>query len=104
MGEMGKGLTVPSESIQTPGLFPHYVTAEFYNEIKNILSNLHTIPHNDKVKTGLDIFANVQMFYFFLNKRLKIEFRFILFPMIILEMFLQLDIYKILNIHYCSNV
>jgi hypothetical protein len=45
---------------------------------KKLLINLHTIPHNDKV------FRHFAM-------RLKIELRCILSPLIMLEMFLQLD-------------
>ena len=46
--------TVPSESIQTPSLFPHFVTLLplFLNGFNlKILSNLHTIAHNYDAKT-----------------------------------------------------
>ena len=47
---------VHSESIHTPSLFPHFVTLQPYSkmdEIKTIPHQYtHTIPHNDKAKTG----------------------------------------------------
>ena len=47
-------LAVPSESIHTPWLIPHYVVLqpEFkIDEIHFFFTHLHTIPHNDKLKT-----------------------------------------------------
>jgi hypothetical protein len=55
--------TVHSESIQTPWLFPHFITLQPYSEIDS------------------RIFA----------MRMEIELRCILFRLTILEMFLQLD-------------
>ena len=46
-------ITVHSESIQTPSLFPHFVTLQPYSKIDFFsLINLHTILQNDKVKKG----------------------------------------------------
>ena len=59
------GFTAHSESIQTPWLFPHFVTLQPYSKcIKYFFSliNRHTIPHNDKAKTGLYIKANVDCY------------------------------------------
>ena len=50
--------------------------------------NLHTIPHNDKAK---QVFRNVYKVFRTFAMRLKIVLRSILFPLIILDMFLQLD-------------
>jgi hypothetical protein len=47
--------TVHSERIQANWLFPHFVTLQPYSktyEITFSLSNLHTITHHDRVKTG----------------------------------------------------
>ena len=46
--------TEPSESIQTPWLFPNVVTLQPYSKMDYIvfpLIYLHTIPHNDEAKT-----------------------------------------------------
>ena len=47
--------TVHSENIQTPWLFSHFVTLQPYSKLIKYLFrliSLHTIPHNDKAKTG----------------------------------------------------
>jgi hypothetical protein len=49
---------VPSESIQTPLLIPHFVTLLPYSKMYYIVVSLNpqTIPHKDKAKTGfLDV-------------------------------------------------
>ena len=69
--------TVHLESIQTPSLSPHFVTLKPYSKI-DFFFNPHQIPY-------IYIFRAIAM-------RLEIEFRCILFPLIILEMFLQLDL------------
>ena len=90
--------TVHSESIYTPSLFPHLLCYSLILEwiqFSFFLINLHTISHNDKVKTGLDIFAHLLKIkngtFTIIAMPLKIELRSTLFPLIILEMFLQLD-------------
>ena len=60
-----------SESIQTPSLFKFFVSYILIIKLIKFffspsLINLHTIPHNDKVKTGLDIFCSFSQ-----NKKIK---------------------------------
>ena len=82
------GYTVPSEVFRPLDFFHillHY--SLILKLIKYIFSliNLHTIPHNDKVK--ILTYISIQTF----AMRLEIELRWILFTLIILKLFLQLD-------------
>jgi hypothetical protein len=99
---------VHPECIQTPSPFPHFdVTKCCYKMfccyslilkwIKLLFSliNLHTIPHNNKANTCFLETNNRNTLFTYVFRpfamRLGIELRCILFPLIILEMFLQLD-------------
>jgi hypothetical protein len=94
-----------SESIQTPWL-PHFVTLQPYSKMDSIVFSPHQSTHNfSQGQSKNTFFEFLQMYK---KKKLKylvyilqvfrpfsmrpeIELRCILFPLIILEMFLQLD-------------
>ena len=59
------------------------------------LINLHTILYNDKAKTYIFFLLMYYIIYISIQTfamRLEIELRCILFPLIILEMFVQLEL------------
>ena len=83
--------------------FLHILLHDSLTQIYYKCFSSHTLPHNDRVNRFLEMFANIlkrinrntlftQVFRPF-AMRLKIELRSILFPLIFLEMFLQLGVH-----------